>query len=62
MQGYKVPPNDKERYLSEKVASYRKDIEHTFGVLQARFHILRNPARFHDAGLLSEIMYACINT
>ena len=42
------------------MASYRKDIERTFGVLQARFQILRNPARFHDARVLSEIVYACI--
>ena len=60
MQGYRVPSNDKEMYFIEKVASYRKDIERTFGVLQARFHILRNPTRFHDARVLSEIMYACI--
>ena len=60
IQGYRVPSNDKKSYFTEKVASYRKDIEHTFGVLQVRFHILTNPVRFHDARVLSKIVYVCI--
>ncbi|KAL9229942.1 hypothetical protein vseg_005354 [Gypsophila vaccaria] len=38
----------------------RKDVERAFGVLQARWGIVRNAARFWDRANLKEIMYACI--
>ncbi|RWR76326.1 putative nuclease HARBI1 [Cinnamomum micranthum f. kanehirae] len=40
--------------------SARKDVEHAFGVLQARFSIVRGPARFWDRQTLQHIMKACI--
>ncbi|TVU12521.1 hypothetical protein EJB05_46172, partial [Eragrostis curvula] len=38
----------------------RKDVERAFGVLQAHFGILRNPARMWQVKSLADIMYACI--
>lgn len=37
IQDFRVSTNDNESYFTEKVANYRKDIERTFGVLQAWF-------------------------
>ncbi|XP_051179362.1 protein ALP1-like isoform X1 [Lolium perenne] len=38
----------------------RKDVERAFGVLQARWSILRGPARLYDRGDIHNIMIACI--
>ena len=40
--------------------SYRKDMERAFGVLQARFAIIRGPARFWSHKDLGYIMKTCI--
>ena len=40
--------------------SARNDMERAFGVLQARFAIVRGPARFWDRQTLQHIMKACI--
>lgn len=40
--------------------SARKDIERAFGVLQARFNIVREPARSWSVAHLSNIMKTCI--
>ena len=40
--------------------SARKDVERAFGVLQARFVIVRGPAHFWDIETLKHIMLACI--
>ncbi len=38
----------------------RKDVERAFGVLQARFAMVRGPARFWDTETLWYIMTACV--
>ena len=38
----------------------RKDVERTFGVLQARFEILKNSVRQWDLCTIKDIMLACI--
>ena len=38
----------------------RKDVERAFGVLQARFAIVKNPALFWDKVKIGKIMRACI--
>ncbi|RWR76317.1 putative nuclease HARBI1 [Cinnamomum micranthum f. kanehirae] len=40
--------------------SARKDVDRAFGVLQARFAIVRGPARFWDHQTVHHIMKACI--
>jgi len=47
-------------YFAKKQEAARKDVERAFGVLQARFAILRGPARFWKQETLANIMYACI--
>jgi hypothetical protein len=41
-------------------AAARKDVERAFGILQARFAIVRGPARFWDQEILWYIMMACV--
>ena len=50
----------KARLFAERQESVRKDVERAFGVLQARFAIIRGPARNMDKGELGMIMKACI--
>ena len=46
--------------FAERQEFVRKDVERAFGVLQARFAIIRGPARNMDKGELGMIMKACI--
>lgn len=55
-----LPQNDRDKCFARRQEGARKDVERAFGVLQARFAILRIPARFWERSLLSKIMYACI--
>ncbi|KAK1602962.1 hypothetical protein QYE76_027162 [Lolium multiflorum] len=57
----------KDRALTRKEACFtknqeacRKDIERAFGVLQARFAIVRGPARFWDKETLVDVMICCV--
>ena len=50
----------KKKHFAKAQESSRKDVERTFGVLQARFAIVRGPARFWDEETLADIMKACI--
>jgi hypothetical protein len=56
----KVPANVKDQNFTKAQESQRKDVERAFGVLQARFAIVRGAARFWDKVTLGEIMTACI--
>jgi hypothetical protein len=56
----KAPANLKDKNFAAAQESQRKDVERAFGVLQARFAIIRNPARFWDEATLRDIMMACI--
>ena len=38
----------------------RKDVERAFGILQARFEILKNTVRQWDIGTIEDIMISCI--
>ncbi|XP_042962337.1 uncharacterized protein LOC122296601 [Carya illinoinensis] len=55
-----APQGNKKKYFAAAQESARKDVEHAFGVLQARFAIIRGPARFFHIETLNEIMMACI--
>ncbi|XP_008666357.1 uncharacterized protein [Zea mays] len=56
----KAPANLKDKNYSAAQESQRKDVERAFGVLQARFAIVRGPARFWDKATLTDIMNSCI--
>jgi hypothetical protein len=44
----KAPSNLKDKIFAAAQESQWKDVERAFGVLQARFAIIQNPARFWD--------------
>ncbi|CAN6198287.1 unnamed protein product [Urochloa humidicola] len=54
------PLGNKRKYFAKAQEATRKDVERAFGVLQARFAIIRGPARFWDKETLREIMTACV--
>jgi len=56
----RAPQSAEHKLFSEHQEGARKDVECAFGILQARFRILRNPARLYDQGDLQNIMLACI--
>ena len=54
------PQGNKKKYFAKAQEACRKDVERAFGVLQARFVIVRRPAHLWDEDTLGEIMNACI--
>ena len=54
------PQGLKKKHFAKAQESARKDVERAFEVLQARFAIVRRPARFWDEETLADIMKACI--
>ncbi|XP_062170570.1 uncharacterized protein LOC133876310 [Alnus glutinosa] len=55
-----APQGNKRKNFAAAQESARKDVERAFGVLQARFAIVRGPARLYQPELLKDIMMACI--
>ncbi|XP_024004167.1 putative nuclease HARBI1 [Eutrema salsugineum] len=55
-----LPQDEKSRCFAKRQESVRKDVERAFGVLQARFAIVRNPALVWDKEKIGKIMRACI--
>jgi hypothetical protein len=54
------PQGEKKEYYSKLQAIARKDVEQAFGVLQARFDIVKNPCRLWDMGTIHNIIMGCI--
>ncbi|XP_062020963.1 uncharacterized protein LOC133737427 [Rosa rugosa] len=54
------PQTRKLKYFATKQEKYRKDVERAFGVLQARFAIIKGPARTWQLDFLGKIMKTCI--
>ena len=54
------PRGNKQIHFAQAQESAIKDVERAFGVLQARFAIVRGPARFLKLEVLKNIMKACI--
>ncbi|XP_057745355.1 uncharacterized protein LOC130963239, partial [Arachis stenosperma] len=54
------PQGEKRKLFAQYQERQRKDVERAFGVLQARFAIIRGPARFWEKKKLANIMRACI--
>ncbi|XP_021740397.1 uncharacterized protein LOC110706749 [Chenopodium quinoa] len=56
----KHPQTGKHKLFTKKQESYRKDVERAFGVLQARFAIIRQPSLAWSTEILWKIVMACI--
>jgi len=54
------PQGNKKKYFATAQEACRKDVERALGVMQARFTIVRGPARFWDEDTLGQIMRACV--
>ncbi|XP_062147824.1 uncharacterized protein LOC133856792 [Alnus glutinosa] len=51
---------NRRKHFAAAQESARKDVERAFRVLQARFAIVRGPARFFYPEMLKDIMIACV--
>ncbi|XP_024013889.1 uncharacterized protein LOC112087979 [Eutrema salsugineum] len=60
VQSIPLPQDLKTRCFAKHQESVRKDVERAFGVLQARFAIVKNPALIWDKQKIGNIMRACI--
>ncbi|CAL8170059.1 unnamed protein product [Prunus armeniaca] len=54
------PRSKKEKFFDAYQEGYRKDVERCFGILQARWAIIRGAARLFDEEVLRSIMMTCI--
>jgi hypothetical protein len=54
------PEGRAEAEFAKAPEEARKDNERAFGVLQARFVIVRGPSHFWDKGTLRDIMTTCV--
>ncbi|KAK4485526.1 hypothetical protein RD792_008168 [Penstemon davidsonii] len=60
IQAIRNPIDPKEQFFTQMQESYRKDVERAFGILQARFAIIKMPGRGWNIEDLSDIMLTCI--
>jgi len=60
VKSIRLPQSEPHKLFAQVQEGCRKDIEHAFGVLQARFKIIREPARLWDMADLSIIMRPCV--
>uniref|UniRef100_A0A0D3BHF4 DDE Tnp4 domain-containing protein n=1 Tax=Brassica oleracea var. oleracea TaxID=109376 RepID=A0A0D3BHF4_BRAOL len=60
IQSIPLPQHPKAVLFAQHQEAARKDVERAFGVLQARFAIVKNPAMFWDKVKIGKIMRACI--
>ncbi|CAL2258697.1 unnamed protein product [Prunus armeniaca] len=54
------PRSHKQKLFATYQEGYRKDVERCFGILQARWLIVRGAARMFDEEILRSIMMTCI--
>ncbi|XP_013617289.1 PREDICTED: uncharacterized protein LOC106323762 [Brassica oleracea var. oleracea] len=60
VKSIRLPQSESDNLFAKYQEGYRKDIERAFGVLQARFKIIREPARMWEISNLAIIMRSCI--
>uniref|UniRef100_A0A0D3DB56 DDE Tnp4 domain-containing protein n=1 Tax=Brassica oleracea var. oleracea TaxID=109376 RepID=A0A0D3DB56_BRAOL len=60
IQSIPIPQGPKAALFAQHQEAVRKNVERAFGVLQARFSIVKNPALFWDKAKIGKIMRACI--
>jgi hypothetical protein len=60
VKAFQNPQGNKKFHFTKAQEAARKDVERSFGVLQACFAIVRGPARFWSKEQLWYIMQACV--
>ena len=60
VKSIRLPQSKPDKLFTKHQEGCRKDIEHAFGVLHARFKIIREPARMWDISNLAIIIRSCI--
>ncbi|XP_057803396.1 uncharacterized protein LOC131018701 [Salvia miltiorrhiza] len=60
VKSFQHPQDPKRRKFKEMQEAARKDVERAFGVLQARWAMIRGPSRLWYKENITDIMYACI--
>ncbi|XP_068336533.1 protein ALP1-like [Pyrus communis] len=60
VQAIPNPRNDAEKLFTLHQEAYQKDVERVFGILQARWNIISEPARGWSRENLDSIMMSCI--
>ena len=60
IQSIREPQGPKAVLFAKQQEAVRKDVERAFGVLQAHFAIIKNPALFWDKTKIGKIMRAII--
>ncbi|XP_033129448.1 putative nuclease HARBI1 [Brassica rapa] len=60
IQTITLPQSPKQQLFAQVQESVRKDVERAFGVLQARFAIVKNPVHTMAKEKIGKIMRACI--
>ncbi|XP_023644414.1 putative nuclease HARBI1 [Capsella rubella] len=60
IQSIRLPQGMKNSLFSKKQEAVRKDVERAFGVLQARFAVIKNPSSLWDKNKMANVMKACI--
>uniref|UniRef100_A0A0D3API2 Myb-like domain-containing protein n=1 Tax=Brassica oleracea var. oleracea TaxID=109376 RepID=A0A0D3API2_BRAOL len=55
-----LPQGEKNSLFAKTQETVRKDVERAFGVLQARFAVVKNPSKLWDKDKIANIMRACI--
>uniref|UniRef100_A0A0D3D6C0 DDE Tnp4 domain-containing protein n=1 Tax=Brassica oleracea var. oleracea TaxID=109376 RepID=A0A0D3D6C0_BRAOL len=60
IQSIPIPQGPKADLFAQRKEAVRKNVERAFGVLQARFAIVKNPTLFWDKIKIGKIMRVCI--
>ncbi|WVZ48958.1 hypothetical protein U9M48_000343 [Paspalum notatum var. saurae] len=60
VKGLNLPRGDKQKFFTQKVAQYRKDVECAFGILQKKFAIVKGPSRNWNEEEMKYIMETCV--
>ncbi|KAL1536226.1 hypothetical protein AAHA92_28909 [Salvia divinorum] len=56
----RCPTDPKRAYFVQRQKAARKDMERAFGVLQARWAVVKGPTRLFYPECIADLMYACI--
>lgn len=60
VKAIRYPTTPRDKLFTKRQEGARKDVERAFGVLKAKWHIVKNAARPYELENLRSIMYACI--